>query len=138
MTLSSITAWLRQGTTILGIATLIGLAAAVIAKQVTYAEAIPAAVGAVVAIALPQRTDAQAAAKQAATDAVAAVAAKGTGTSAFTLGADLVTLAGMLPDNTPVVAVQHTVTPISPASVPQPVPATPVPAPSTQPAALAA
>ena len=114
MTLTAVTAWLRQGTTILGIATLVGLVAAVVAKQVTLAQAVPTAVGAAVAIALPQRTDAQAAAKQAATDAVAAVNARGTGTTALTLGADLVTLAGMLPDSTPVVAVQHTVTPIAP------------------------
>ena len=120
-------AWLRQTSTILGIATLAGIAAALINHQVSWAEAIPGSVAALIAMAIPGHPDLQATATKAAADAVAAVRAKGLGGSTAVLGMDLVTLAGSLPDNTPVVAVLHTVTPIPP-PVGVPVVPTPIPA----------
>ena len=112
--LAPVVAWLRQTSTILGIATLAGIVAALASHQVTWAEAIPGGVAALIAMAIPGHPDAQAAATKAATDAVRVVQSRGLGGSTLALGADLVTLAGSLPDDTPVVAVQHTVTPIAP------------------------
>jgi hypothetical protein len=127
--LQNIISWARQTSTILGFATLGGTIAEACGHQMSWIAAAPVIGAAVVSIAWPGHPDAAAAVAQATKDGIAAGQAKGTGASALALGADLVTLAGMLPDNTPVVAVQHTVTAIAPASVPQAVPAAPVLAP---------
>ena len=136
MKLASLISWLRQTSTILGFATLGGTIAEVCSRQMSWIAAAPILGAAVVSIAWPGHPDVAAAASQAAKDGIAAGQTRGAMGSVMTLGADLVTLAGMLPDATPVVAVHHTVTPIAPASVPQAVPAAPVlivPTPETKP-----
>ena len=149
--LQPIIAWARQTSTILGFATLGGTLAEACSHQMSWIAAAPVMGAAVVSIAWPGHPDTAAAIAQATKDGIAAGQAKGAGGSVMALGADLVTLAGMLPDNTHVIAVKQTVTPVAPASVPQAVPAAPVltapAAPSTlldatgapvQPAAVAA
>jgi hypothetical protein len=129
-TVKAVLAWCEQTSTILGIAGLAGEAAAVYQHQMTWQAAVPGAAAALIAIAMPGRTDVQKAAAQAATDAVGVIGSKGLGPSPLALGADLVTIAGMLHPDTPVVAVRQTVTPIAPAAAP--------PAPSLAQAAMVA
>ena len=139
MNIQPIISWARQTSTILGFATLGGTIAEACGHQMSWIAAAPVIGAAVVSIAWPGHPDAAAAVAQATKDGIAVGQAKGSVGTAMALGTDLVTFAGMLPDNTPVVAVTHTVTPVPPASVPQAIPATPVlAAPSVQPAAAAA
>lgn len=60
MTASTIAAWLRQTSTILGISTIVGLVSAVLGGQMTWAAATPGILGAVAAILLPGQAPGQA------------------------------------------------------------------------------
>ena len=66
MTLTKATAFLRQPSTVLGLSALLGTLTAVLTAQLTWQGAIPAIVGALAAIALPDDAGAQAALKDAA------------------------------------------------------------------------
>ena len=107
--------FLTQKTTILGLATLGATLAAVIAHQIGWATAAAPLVFAALSIALPERSDIDQAGSTVASDAVAVVQARGLGTSTLKLGADLVTLAGLVHPDTPVVPV--TTAPAVPAPV---------------------
>ena len=72
----SVAAWLRQTSTIAGLATIAGTAAAAAMGSITWPVAIPTLVGAVVAIALPGAPDAKAVAEKAAAAAIAQAARK--------------------------------------------------------------
>jgi hypothetical protein len=145
MNLKAVGAWMMQGTSITGTATLAFDAAAYFQHQIGLGMALSTAAGAIVLIAMPQRADVQKEVAVVAEDAVATVASKGLGAAPLALTSDLITLAGMLDPKTQVVAVQHTITPIAPAAAAQNaappalvapmVPVAPLPAPAPAPAA---
>ena len=115
---TSIEDWLRQPTTILGVATIAGTIAEGVNRELSWAAAAPVIAGGLVAIVWPEQPSTKAAVEQTVKDGLAVVVSKGSAGSTMTLGTDLVTVAGLLHPNTPVVAVQTTVTPIAPALAP--------------------
>lgn len=90
--------WLRQTSTILGISTLLGLLVSVLTGELTWAAALPIAVGAVVSMALPGQTAASTVAGQIAMDVVVAANPATRTQGLKSLSRDLPNIVTVLPD----------------------------------------
>lgn len=113
MNLTTALNFLRQPTTIVGTATVVGTAASLAAHGMPWTVALPILAGAAVAIAVPEKPGAQADVQKAVTDGIAAAQSPGPQTGAI-ITADLVKLASDFPASTPVVAVAPTVPVVAP------------------------
>ena len=98
-------AWLRQPTTILGIASLAGIVAGACTGEVTLLQAFPLAVTAAMAVALPDNAAAGVAATKAATDALLLAHSQTRATAIRNLSMDALDAAAAVP-GAPVAALQ--------------------------------
>lgn len=112
-TLTKIDSFIRQPTTLMGIATMVGTGVSLATHELSWAVALPLMAGAVVAIAIPEKPAVQADVQKAVTDGIAAVT-KPSAASGAVITADLVKLASDFPPSTPVVAVAPVVPLVAP------------------------
>jgi hypothetical protein len=68
--------WLQQPTTVAGISVFVAAVSAIALKQATVLQAVPAMVGAIISMAIPDNSDAKSAAVAVAVDAVKALETK--------------------------------------------------------------
>lgn len=108
--------FIRQPTTILGIAGLVGTGVSLATHELTWAAAVPLMAGSAVAIAVPQKPAVAQDVQQAVTDGIAAVQKPGVASGGI-ITADLIKLAGDLPDGTPVVPVKPATPVVAPTYV---------------------
>jgi len=133
---NKIDSFIRQPTTLMGVATAVGTATSLATHEMPWAVAVPLLAGALVAIVVPEKPQVQADVEKAVTDGIAAATVP-TATSGVTITADLVKLASDLPANTPVVAVAPIVPLVAPTFQvvhPSLVPAAPASIPALTPA----
>lgn len=87
--LNSVAAWLRQTSTIVGIASICGAVSALATSQITWPAAVPIIVGAVVAMALPGHSDVSSAVAKVAADVAQTADAAKRAAAIQALGQDL-------------------------------------------------
>jgi hypothetical protein len=104
-TLAKIDSFVRQPTTLVGLATMVGTATSLVTHQMPWAVALPLLAGALTAIVIPEKPAVQADVQQLVTDGIAAVV-KPTASSGIAITADIVKLSHELAPGTQVVVVQ--------------------------------